>query len=334
MEYSKLYEELINKAHTLFVEKSEEELYDLGKLLPFRERTSYDYKIKSLKENFEFYEPYSEYYNKKHMIETIIENDELEYILNNFEEISKYDFESKEPIFKYINDNIDRINKERLQSIKYIFVFQMLERKYELEDKDINKVKDLIETTAENENLTIFNIKKINYGSYSSIYKLGSKIIKIGCKRAINNIVDNNRILLPDKLIKVKSNIIEITDYIDGKSDFSKDEVYKIYKELREQGIVWLDPTKDNLKRLDESTLKKQEIKSLSRDRYPFIKNRKFINKPLKANDLIIIDLDHLVDERDKANIYRANDYLREDILTDRENYEKRYLLEKKKAIE
>ena len=332
MEYSKLYEELISKAESLFIEKNEKELNDLGKQLPFRERTSFDYKIKSLKENFEFYEPYSEYYNKKHMIEIIIGNDELDYVLNNFKEISAYDFEAKEPILKYIKDNIDRINKEKLQSIKLLLIYQMLERKYELEDKDIIRVKDLLETVAESENLTIFDIKKINYGSYSSIYKLGSKVIKIGYKRAIDNIVDNNRILLPDTLIKVKSNVIEITDYIEGKSDFSKDEVYEIYKELRKQGIVWLDPTKDNLKRIDESNLKKQEIKSLNRDKYPFIKNRKFINRPLKTNDLVIIDLDHLIDERDKANIYRANEYLREDILTDREKYEKRYLLEKKKS--
>ena len=333
MEYSKLYEELICKAEELFKEKSEKEIYDLGKQLSFRERTSFDYKIKSIRENFEFYEPYSEYYNMKHMINSLIENDELEYVLKHFKEISAYDFESKEPILKYINKNIKRIDKEELQNIKLSLIYQMLERKYELDDKDISKVKDLFEDTANKENLTIFDIQKIDSGSYSNIYRLGSKVIKIGFKRAIENIVDNNRILLPDSLIKIKSNIIEITDYVDGKSNFSKDEVYSIYKELREQGIVWLDPTKDNLRRIDNETLKKQEIKSLNRDKYPFIKNRKFVNRPLKTNDLIIIDLDHLVEEDDRPNICRVNDYLREDILTDRENYEKRYLLEKKKAI-
>ena len=333
MEYSKLYEELICKAEELYNEKSEKELYDLGKQLSFRERTSFDYKIKSIKEDFVFYEPYSEYYNLKHMINSLIENNELEYILKNFSEISKYDFESKEPILNYINNNITRIDKDILENIKYLLIYQMLERKYELEEKDINKTKDIFEDTAKKENLTIFDIKRINYGSYSCIYKLGSKIIKIGYKRAIDKIIDNNRILLPDSIIRIKSNIIEITDFIDGKSDFTKEEVYEIYKELREQGIVWLDPTKDNLKRIDNETLKKQEIKSINRDKYPFIKNKKFVNKPLKSNDLVIIDLDHLVEEDDIPNIYRANDYLREDILTDRENYEKRYLLEKKKTI-
>ena len=334
MEYSKLYEELINNAETLFKEKSEEELYELGKQLSFRERTSFDYKIKSIRENFEFYEPYSEYYNKKYMINLIIENDELDYILKNFGNISQYDFESKEPILEYINKNINRISKNDLQKIKFSLTYQLLEEKFELTDDDVNKAKDLFVETANKENLTIFDIKKINYGSYSSIYRLGSKIIKIGYKRAIKNIVDNNRILLPDSITKVKSNIIEITDYIDGKSDFSKDEVYEVYKELREQGIIWLDPTSENLKRLDEETKLKQEKKSLNRDKYPFIKNRRFINRPLRTNELIIIDLDHLVGEDDRPNICRVNDYLREDILTDRENYEKRYLLEKKKDIE
>lgn len=333
MEYSKLYNELISKAETLFKEKTEEEIYDLGKQLSFRERTCFDYKIKSIRENFVFYEPYSEYYNNKHMIDTLIENNELNYIIKNFKEISAYNYETKEPILKYIKENLSRINKDELQNIKFTLINQMLERKYELEDQDINKVKYLLEDTAKKENLTIFDIKKIDSGSYSSIYKLGSKVIKIGYKRAIKKIVDNNRILLPDSITNVKSNIIEITDFIDGKCNFSKDEVYEVYKDLREQGIVWLDPTKENLKRIDEATIKKQEIKSMNRDQYPFIKNRKFINRPLKTNELVIIDLDHLVEEDDRPNICRVDDYLREDILTDRENYEKRYLLEKKKAI-
>ena len=333
MEYSRLYEELICKAEILVKEKTEEELYDLGKQLSFRERTSFDYKIKSIRENFEFYEPYSEYYNNKHMIDTLIKNDELNYIIRNFKEISAYGYETKEPILKYIKGKLNRINNDELQNIKTSLIYQILERKYELDDEDIIKVKNLLEDISNKENLTLFDIEKIGSGSYSNIYKLGSKVIKIGYKRAIKNIVDNNRILLPDSLIKVKSNIIEITDFIDGNSNFSKEEVYSVYKELRDQGIVWLDPTKDNLKRIDSETLKKQEIKSLNRDKYPFKKNRRFINRQLKTNDLIIIDLDHLVEEDDRPNICRVNDYLREDILADRENYEKRYLLEKKKAI-
>lgn len=333
MEYSELFNTLMSNIEVLVKEKSEEELYELEKKLSFRERTLFNYRIKSIKEDFIFIENYAEYCNNKEIIKALISHDELDYVLKNFEEISYYNFETREPILMYLKEKIDRISEEELAKIKYSIIYHMIEMKYDIKDEEISEITNLFEETAEKVGLTLFDIKKIDYGSYSTIYRLGPKIIKIGHIRKTDNIVDNNRILLPDSIVKIHSNIIEITDFIEGKSNFSKDEIYEVYKELREQGIVWLDPYKDNLKRIDEETIKKQEKKSKNRDKYPFIKNRRFINRPLKTNELVIIDLDHLVDENDIVSICEASEYLREDILSDRENYEKRYLLEKKKTI-
>lgn len=333
MDNSKLYESLIININNLYKEKSEEELYELGKNLSFIERLNFDYKIRSIKEHFEFSEYFSEYYHKKIFINKLINNNELNYIINNFKKISSYDFETKIPIIRYIKNNIDKINKDDLKKIKYYITYNLFEKKYDLDENDINNVKNIVDELANKENLTMFDIDKIGSGSYSNIYKIGNKIIKFGYKRGINKIVDNNRILLPDKFLIINENIIEITDYIKGNSDFTKEEIYEVYKELRNQGIVWMDPSKDNLKRIDERNIKLQKEKSKNRNIYPFIKNRRIINKPLKLNDLVIVDLDHLVDEEDKGRIYEISEYLREDILTTRENYEKRYLLEKKKTI-
>ena len=333
MGYSKLYDDLINKAEELVKYKSDEELYELGKQLSFRERILFDYKIQSVKEDFEFMENFAEYCNIKKLIKSLIDNDELGYILKNFDDICDYDFKTREPILEYLKKNADRIVHEELERIKHSIIYNMLEVRYNIKIGEFNEIANLFEETAKNEGLTLFDIKKIDYGSYSTIYRIGSKIIKIGYRRRIDEIVDNNRILLPDTLLKIHSNIIEITDFIDGKSNFSTEEIYEVYKELRDQGVVWLDPTKDNLKRIDEENLKKQEKKSESRDKYPFIKNRKFRNRQLRTNDLVIIDLDHMVDENDRVSIYEATEYLREDILSTREKFEKRYLLEKKKTI-
>ena len=308
-------------------------MYELGKQLSFRERILFDYKIQSIKEDFEFIENFAEYCNIKKLIKSLIDNDELGYILKNFDDICDYDFKTREPILEYLKKNADRIVHEELERIKHSIIYNMLEVRYNIKIGEFNEIANLFEETAKNEGLTLFDIKKIDYGSYSTIYRIGSKIIKIGCRRRIDEIVDNNRILLPDTLLKIHSNIIEITDFIDGKSNFSTEEIYEVYKELRDQGVVWLDPTKDNLKRIDEENLKKQEKKSESRDKYPFIKNRKFRNRQLRTNDLVIIDLDHMVDENDRVSIYEATEYLREDILSTREKFEKRYLLEKKKTI-
>ncbi len=333
MPYSKLYEGLIANIGKLVMEKSDEELYELGKQLSFKERILFDYKIQSIKEDFEFMENFAEYCNIKKLIKSLIDNDELGYILKNFDDICDYDFKTREPILEYLKKNADRIVNEELKRIKHSIIYNMLEVRYNIKIGEFNEIANLFEETAKNEGLTLFDIKKIDYGSYSTIYRIGSKIIKIGYRRRIDEIVDNNRILLPDTLLKIHSNIIEITDFIDGKSNFSTEEIYEVYKELRDQGVVWLDPTKDNLKRIDEETLKKQEKKSESRDRFPFMKNRRFINKPLKTNDLVIIDLDHMVDENDSVSIYESTEYLRGEILYTRESFEKRYLLENKKTI-
>lgn len=333
MDNSKLYESLIININNLYKEKSEEELYELGKNLSFIERLNFDYKIRSIKEHFEFSEYFSEYYHKSIFINKLINNNELNYIIKNFKKISSYDYETKIPIIKYIKNNIDKINKDDLKKIKYYITYNLFEKKYDLDENDINNVKDIVDELANKENLTIFDIDKIGSGSYSNIYKIGNKIIKFGYNRKMNKIVDNNRILLPDKFLIIDENIIEITDYIKGNSDFTKEEIYEVYKELRDQGIVWMDPSKDNLKRIDERNIKLQKEKSKNRNIYPFIKNRRIINKPLKLNDLVIVDLDHLVDEEDKGRIYEISEYLREDILKARDNYEKRYLLEKKKTI-
>ncbi len=333
MPYSKLYEGLIANIGKLVMEKSDKELYELGKQLSFRERILFDYKIQSMKEDFEFMENFAEYCNIKKLIKSLIDNDELSYILKNFDDICDYDFKTREPILEYLKKNADRIVNEELKRIKHSIIYNMLEVRYNIKIGEFNEIANLFEETAKNEGLTLFDIKKIDYGSYSTIYRIGSKIIKIGYRRRIDEIVDNNRILLPDTLLKIHSNIIEITDFIDGKSNFSTEEIYEVYKELRDQGVVWLDPTKDNLKRIDEENLKKQEKKSNNRDKYPFIKNRKFRNRQLRTNDLVIIDLDHMVDENDSVSIYEATEYLRGEILYTRESFEKRYLLENKKTI-
>ena len=87
MENSKLYESLIININNLYKEKSEEELYELGKNLSFIERLNFDYKIRSIKEHFEFSEFFSEYYHKSIFINKLINNNELNYIIKNFKKI-------------------------------------------------------------------------------------------------------------------------------------------------------------------------------------------------------------------------------------------------------
>ena len=213
-------------------------------------------------------------------------------------------------------------------------VDEMLYSVYRVTDEDVDKIISMIDNIAEKQDKSFFDIEEIGLGTYSTVYRLGNKVIKIGGNRA-TKIIDNNRILIPDQLINIKDNIIEINDYVEGVGDVSEDELYEVYKDLREQGIVWMDPWFNNLGRLNETTLESIEQKLKNRSDLPFIvKNRKFIHRQLKINDPIIIDLDFFVDENDKEEIERTTYDVNDLRLYTRKTFEKRYILEKKKDIE
>ena len=103
---------------------------------------------------------------------------------------------------------------------------------------------------------------------------------------------------------------------------------------LREQGIIWMDPWFLNLGKLDRTTREVQKEKEKHKDKMPFlVENRKFKHRELKTSDYVIIDLDHLVDETNKEEIKRVSKNLDEMRIEARKEYEKRYILEKKKDI-
>lgn len=216
---------------------------------------------------------------------------------------------------------------------KYNLIYDILCRTYNITDEDIDRITYMIEKYAEEQDKSLFDITKIGYGTYSKVYRLGNKVIKTSGKRGTPNIIENNRILIPDQLINIKGNIIEINDYVEGIGDVSEDEIYEVYKDLREQGIVWFDPWYNNIGRLNETALKSQERKLKTRPNTPLlVENRRFIHRQLKVNDPVIIDLEFLIDENDEDEIERATCEVNDLRLYAKCVHEKRYLLENKKG--
>lgn len=187
--------------------------------------------------------------------------------------------------------DITKINMSRLKLIQEI-IFMILE--------DI----------AKNENEDICNLELIGEGDFSLVYSLGNKIIKIGRKRATPKFPNNPYIVKPllRKAISINGNndivFIEVCEKI--KTNCCTDEdVYKLYKKLREIGLIWMDPKKSNIGKLIKdnkiywnSNLKPSD-KALMLDEY--VKDTE-----LKAGEPVICDADLIYAYSKKMNIQRV----------------------------
>ena len=192
----------------------------------------------------------------------------------------------------------------------------------------------IAEEIAENEKTDMSEIEYIDRGGYSTVAKLGNKVIKIGHKRLTYEIPYHRRLLQPlirRKILPQKSNpyhdedlIIEIQEYIKPDKSITDDDVYLVYKELREDGIIWVDAKKENLGRLEkENIIHYSEPLYVDDESLGFIPETIKKRKPLQKGDLVIIDTDHL---------YRENDPRINPISIFNQNpYEKRYQEEKNK---
>ncbi len=90
-------------------------------------------------------------------------------------------------------------------------------------------------------------------GGYSFVYRLGDRIFKVGKERKNIEIPNSDKILQP--LVRKKMNgfgfelFIEITNRVEliEKDDEDDEELYQFWKEFRDEGIIWTDPSYSNL---------------------------------------------------------------------------------------
>lgn len=267
----------------------------------------------------------------------LVKNDDLKYIVKHFDELCKRNYDDLCIILNYLRQNTYRIkDKAFLDKLKNSLIYNhMIYERLCVDEDDVDRLRFIIEEVAQKEGVDFFELREFSRGSYSTVYRLGNKVVKFG-KRRVTGIVDNSRILIPDQMIRIGGNVIEINDYVKDVRSATIEEVYKVYKELREQGIVWMDPWFSNLGRLDSRVIESQKEKAKNRGNLPFIiGNRKFKYRELKYNDYVIVDLDHFVDEDDKKTIkWLESEVLDEFRIEARKDFEHRYRLEKKKAIE
>src|SRR5574344_1618377 len=180
----------------------------------------------------------------------------------------------------------------------------------------------LLEEIATNENVDITSIHEIGSGSYSTSYRLGDKVIKIGLNRQTMSFNDNpyiNRPLLRTVLKNKENNknliFVEVNQYLDT-TNIGDEELYQLYASIRDIGLIWTDVRKDNVGRLlydnqvNWKTKLEPSIKSLGLDEYVGVGN-------LFRGDIVILDNDYIYKDDNPKIGYSSNSV--------QEKYEKRY---------
>ena len=226
--------------------------------------------------------------------------------------------------YSKVKDYIDNNPEKAINSI-----FCEINKRVKIEDTTLKEVvKLIILDVLKNENVKLSDIT-YNGGGLSSVLLIGNKVIKIG-DRATKSFPNNPYIISPLLRKKLEFNgafcFVEVTERVDTSKKASKEELYQLFKKLRNLNLVWTDIKEDNVGRL-----KKENIIHWRQNLNPTdgvlgldVKRGETI---LKEGDLVILDADFIYDEND-PNINYINN---KDIY---DEFEKRYQKEIKELKE
>ena len=271
-----------------------------------------------------------EYYNKDL-------TDNLDYFIDN----TKYLLNLKSTFKKnnMSNEAISKINTAIDKNPTKV-ILEMMNEKINVDklkdEKILDFLKCLIDELLEYEHKNYHDIETLKPGAYSSVYKIGRKIIKLGGKRETFKIRNDKRILKPlirQEIYSIKDPkkflfCVEVTEQVNVRN-LSLEDVYSVYKDLRDRNIVWTDCKIENIGRLNrDNKIYYWGINFVSKNTTGYIDDNEEV---LKAGELVVIDSDHMYDadkffkEYDEYKTFVPSEYFAD--------FESRYKYERSKAI-
>ncbi len=219
-----------------------------------------------------------------------------------------------------VKDYMDNNEEKAINSI-----FCETDHLLKIKDPDLKEiVKLIVLDVIKNENVKFSDIT-YNGGGFSRVLLIGNKVIKLG-NRVTKKFPNNPYIIAP--LLRKELQFgdehcfAEVTERVDTSKEVSKEELYQLFKKLRDLKLVWTDIKSINVGRLTkknvihwrDSLSPTEEILGLDAKRGETI---------LKEGDLVILDADFIYAENDPNINYSNNKALYDE-------FEKRYQNEKK----
>jgi len=202
----------------------------------------------------------------------------------------------------------------------------------------------IIMDIMKNENASFSDVKLVEKdGQHSTVIIIKDKVLKIGYDRSTKRFPNNPYIITP--LLRKsfnKNNVklfIEVTERVmvdDDYNSYSADELYLLYKNLRDLGLVWTDIGSRNVGRLLKDNVIHWNRELHPSDEVLELEQMRGEDVVLKAGDLVLLDADYIYDENDSTLkdylAYEDDDYYYDDEESDGINFksfEERYQREK-----
>lgn len=213
--------------------------------------------------------------------------------------------------FKNISQEIRESLNNKIKRYKdeYVRLFILkIQKNYHLDYDMIYILESLFQEILDYEQKDWIDIDYIDSGGYSHVYKIGSKILKVGKERASYEIPHDKRILQPlirvdlASLSNTNRGTIEVCEKVEREINISEEELYNLYKELRERGIVWSDIKKKNVGRLLKDNKRYWDKNIANSKRAVGYKEEGEFDLEsdiLKRGDLVILDTDFIYYEDD-----------------------------------
>ena len=172
----------------------------------------------------------------------------------------------------------------------------------------VNCLDRVLREVLDESNKSYTDIEYLDEGSYAVAYRIGNRVLKLGDEFSKYRLPNHRRLLQPiaranytlkDKRVMA---FFEVTSYVDTHfEEEEKDEkrLYEIYKELRDDGIIWLDAKWNNVGKLlgENKTIWRGKEVKIAPNSVGFYKD--YEGDPLKKGDIVVIDLDYLFREDD-----------------------------------
>ena len=222
-------------------------------------------------------------------------------ISNNIKDL--YELKKQGTLNEEASTKISKIvqnNKEYLDNTIEDILKEIYGEKFNNKDfkVGIDTIKIIIKELCQNENKTYGNIEYLGKGTFSYVLAVGDKVLKIGIKRYTDSFPNNPYIITPLLRESIKINeenkiFLEVTERVDTKTEVTTEELYQLYKKIRDLGLVWTDVAKRNVGRLKKDNIVHWNTPLSPTDEA--LELKKYINAPqLKKGDLIILDADHI----------------------------------------
>lgn len=223
----------------------------------------------------------------------------MKYILRN----TQFIFDAKKNIYGTKDKNLKKVYNDIIDGNPSIIINSMINNSLKINSKEENVndfISILIEELLKEEKKQYHDIKLKGTGAFSFVYLIGNKVLKIGKQRDTFKIPNHRRFLQPlyrDEIRKLDDSgvllCVEITERV-STTNIKEKDMYIVYKDLRDSGLIWLDVKSKNVgKLLKDNRIYHSTIDYVDKASTGYLTDN---NEILKKGEPVLIDVDYVYD--------------------------------------